>query len=100
MKGIDPCKTRPPSSEPLDGSHSQLDPLTTAVLDYLEYRFPGYPFEPNVDADFIIELKRPGAKFRSGRTERALDVAVVRGDPKHTLSRRPREALRSLSRPS
>ncbi|MEE9264907.1 MAG: hypothetical protein V3V11_10680 [Vicinamibacteria bacterium] len=46
-----------PNSETLDGSHSQLDPLTTAVLDYLEHRFPGYPFETTVDAEFVDELK-------------------------------------------
>ena len=30
--------------------------LNTAILDYLENCLPGYPFDPELDADYVQEL--------------------------------------------
>jgi hypothetical protein len=36
-------------------AHSSPDPAAD-ILDYLQYRLPGYPFDTTVDSDFVAEL--------------------------------------------
>ena len=35
---------------------SASDPRVRDILDYLEHRFPNYPFDPKLDTAFIQEL--------------------------------------------
>jgi hypothetical protein len=45
----------PTAPQPAQGSHDSLN-RTERICDYLRHRLPGYPFDPQLDADYVEEL--------------------------------------------
>ena len=51
-----PSKLPDAPETPLPFPSRPLNPAQQQILDYLQHQLPGYPFQPELDVDYVEEL--------------------------------------------